>query len=103
MGFAKGHKMKKIILLITLLLFSCGDGLKPDMSPEKIDKKLVEAIKNDTAVIIPGPPVQGPPPPMYNDTWKLQDINPDSKDFQKVYNLNKFKGQKIVMVFHSAP
>ena len=97
--------MKKIILLITLLLFSCGDGLKPDMSPKKIEEKIIKAVKNDTIVIIPGPPAEpeGPPAPMYNDTWKLQDINPDSKDYNKVFNLNKFKGQKIVMVFHSAP
>ena len=95
--------MKYILTLLLLFSFSCGDGLKPDMSPKKIEKKIIEAVKNDTAVIIPGPPVQGPPAPMYNDTWKLQDVNPDSKDHDKVFNLNKFAGQKIVMVFHSAP
>jgi hypothetical protein len=93
--------MKYILTLLLLFSFSCGDGLKPDISPEKIEKKIIEAVKNDTAVIIPGPPAE--PQAMYNDTWKLQDINPDSKDHDKVFNLNKFAGQKIVMVFHSAP
>jgi hypothetical protein len=94
--------MKYILTLLLLFSFSCGDGLKPDISPEKIEKKIIEAVKNDTAVIIPGPPAE-PPAAMYNDNWKLQDVNPNSKDHDKVFNLNKFAGQKIVMVFHSAP
>jgi len=95
--------MKYIIMLLLLFSFSCDDGkAEPFPSQEEIEKKAIEAIKADTIILIPGPPAE-PPPPMYNDTWKLQDINPDSKDFNKVFNLNKFKGQKIVMVFHSAP
>ena len=96
--------MKYILTLLLLFSFSCGDGLKPDMSTKKIEEKIIEAVKNDTIVIIPGPPAEpAPPQAMYDDTWKLQDINPDSKDRDKVFNLNKFAGQKIVMVFHSAP
>ena len=36
-------------------------------------------------------------------TWQGYDINPSSSNYKKIYGINKFKDQKIVMAFQQVP
>ena len=35
--------------------------------------------------------------------WQGYDINPSSSNYKKIYGINKFKDQKIVIAFQQAP
>ena len=36
-------------------------------------------------------------------TWQGYDINPSSSNYKKIYGINKFKDQKIVIAFQQVP
>ena len=96
-----------IILAILLILFltfiiSCTNvrhnqfisGKQLKDSSTTVETKEIEAETSEEVDIVQYTPLPG---------WQGYDINPSSSNYKKIYGINKFKDQKIVIVFQQVP